>query len=167
MAGDVGQNYSMSNVVESPAGTHLSKINCIVSKQDCLDTLTTHNLFNSVRSQAKIDDKCVERIFDPNPNENYECFDNYCLFDIQKDPCEYRNIAKQNQQVLNMTLIVLEQYRKEMTKQTIVEIDPNANPSHFDGYWDTWMEDGGSDSHSHKGHIYIIILMSVLYLLTN
>lgn len=163
--GNIGPDYNMTNVMESPAGSHLSKINCLVSKEDCLDTFATYDLFYSIRSQAKIDNKCSERISNPNPNNNYECFDNYCLFDIQQDPCEYQNIAKQNQQALNLTILVLEQYKKSMIKQNIVDIDPNADPSHYDGYWDTWMERSTSDSS--KQHTCIIIIMSFLYFLTN
>lgn len=155
----------MTDVVESPTGSHLSKINCLVSKEDCLDTFSSYDLFYSVRSLAKINNKCSERITDPNPNNNYECFDSYCLFDIQEDPCEYQNVAKQNQQALNLTILVLEQYKKKVINQNIVDIDPNADPKQFDGYWDNWMERGSSDSP--KKHTCIIILTSFLYFLTS
>lgn len=161
MPGNKGPDYNMPNVVESLAGLHISRINCLVSKDDCMDTLTTYTLFENIRSQAKIDSKCSERISDTNPNENYECFDSYCLFDIQQDPCEYQNIAKNNQQALNMTIDILEQFKKELIKQNIPKIDPKADPLNFDGYWETWMEHNSSDSPI--GHTYVLILMCLFY----
>ncbi|VVC41236.1 Alkaline-phosphatase-like, core domain,Alkaline phosphatase-like, alpha/beta/alpha,Sulfatase, N- [Cinara cedri] len=159
--GNLGPDYNMPNVAESLAGLHLSRINCLVSKEDCMDTLTTYTLFENVRSQAKVDTKCTERISDYNPNKHYECFDSYCLFDIQQDPCEYRNIAKTNQQALNMTIDMLEQFKKEMIKQVNPEIDPKANPSYFDGYWETWMEHSGSNYLI--VNTYLTLFMSLLY----
>lgn len=127
-----------------------------------MDTLTTYSLYENVRSQAKIYTECTERISDSNPNEHYECFDSYCLFDIQQDPCEYKNMAKTNQQVLNMTIDILEQFKKEMIKQVIPNIDPKADPRYFDGYWDTWMEH--SNSESIVGHTYVILLMCLYHI---
>lgn len=142
--GDKGPDYEMPAVVESLAGSCLSKINCVVSKEDCMDTLTTYDVFYNVRSQAKNNYKCFERISDSDPNKHYECFDDYCLFDVQNDPCEYRNVAKQNQQILNITIDMLEQFKTELIKQYYPKVDPNGNPSYFDGYWDTWMEHSAS-----------------------
>lgn len=155
----------MTTVAESLAGSRLSKINCLVSKADCMDTLTTYDLFYNVRSQAKIDGKCSERISDPDPNARYECFDSPCLFDIQRDPCEYQNIASRNPEALNMTIDMLAQFKKEMTMQNYPETDLKADPRFFDGYWDTWLDKSGS-SISFNGNLHtrvIIILTACFY----
>lgn len=150
----------MTSVVHSPAGQHISRINCLVSKEDCMDAITTDNLFRNLRSQAKT--KCPRRVSNPDPNNaNYECFDDYCLFDILQDPCEYQNVAAQNQQVLNMTVEVLGQYRREMVKQYYPKVDLNSNPQYFGGYWDTWMEKSGTASTGR--HTYTIVLTCLLY----
>lgn len=99
-----------------------------------------HNLFNNVRDQAKIYEKCSERINNPNPDENYECFDDYCLFDLHHDPCEYKNVANQNKYILNMTIDRLNEFKKNLVEQNRPEYDPNADPRCFNGYWDTWMD---------------------------
>ncbi|VVC28693.1 Alkaline-phosphatase-like, core domain,Alkaline phosphatase-like, alpha/beta/alpha,Sulfatase, N- [Cinara cedri] len=141
-SGDTGNNgpdYNMSNVVESVAGSHLSKLNCILSKEDCMNTSTSYDLFYKLRSRANIVNQCSERISNPDPNEHYECFDDYCLFDIRRDPCEYRNVVKQNQEALNMTVFMLEQFENELVNQTLLTVDPNADPRYFGGYWETWM----------------------------
>lgn len=160
--GDKGPDYNMTSVTCSPAGLRLSRINCRVSKEDCMDTATTENLFYNLRSQAKIDGKCRERVSDPDPNsEPYDCFDGYCLFDLQRDPCEYQNVAALNQQVLNMTVDMLAQFKKELVKQYYPKVDPNSNPSHFDGYWETWMENNSANL-THR-HTCILILTCLFY----
>lgn len=162
--GNRGPDYDMSYVVESPAGLRLSKINCLVSKEDCMDTLTAYNLFYNIRSRSKIDNKCSDRIFSSDPNSRYECFDEYCLFDIQQDPCEYQNLAKHNQQILNITIDLLKQFKKEMIKQNIPDIDPNADPRYFNGYWDNWMENSGSNSSQNYSYMTIpIYIFFILY----
>lgn len=164
--GNQGPEYNMPNVVDSVAGSRLSKINCLLSKENCMNTLTTYELFYNIRSQAKIDNKCPERISSADPNANYECFDNYCLFDVLQDPCEFKNIAKNNQQAFNMTMDMLEQFKSEMIMQIYPTVDPNSNPRFFGGYWDTWMEPSAGSDLS-KVHTCILILTGVLYFLTN
>jgi len=97
-------------------------------------------VFNVARSMAKVDGKtCPERV--SNPDQQYECFDGYCLFDILQDPCEYRNLAKQNPQTLEVTIHMLERFKREITKQaTNLIIDPDADPRRFSGYWEPWLE---------------------------
>lgn len=129
-----------------------------------MDTLTAYNLFYNIRSRAKIDDKCAERINSADPNERYECFDDYCLFDLHQDPCEYRNVGKQNERVLNMTLDMLVQFKKELVLGNRPRVDPNADPKKFNGYWDTWLEHGGSNAL--EGPMYLVILVFCAYLLT-
>jgi len=164
--GDKGPDYDMVGAVDGPAGSRLSKINCLASKEDCMDAVTAHDLFYNVRSRAKINgDKCAERISRAaDPDERYECFDNYCLFDVQRDPCEYRNVAKQNGQALAMMVDMLEQYKTEMIRQNIPRVDPNADPRLYDGYWDTWMERGtGVDTFrgGHHARVTMIIIACV------
>lgn len=139
--GNEGPEYNMSSVLNSLAGPHLSKTNCLISTRDCLDTLTMSKLFNNVRSRATIISNCSERISHPHPNhEHYECFDGYCLFDVYQDPCEYRNVGKQNEDILNTTIYMLDRFRKELINQSSPAIDLNSDPRNFDGYWETWLE---------------------------
>ncbi|XP_060839029.1 arylsulfatase B-like [Rhopalosiphum padi] len=162
--GNIGPDYNMNAVAESPAGSRLSKINCLISKTDCMDMLTTYDLFYNIRSQAKIDGKCTERITDPDPNGHYECFDSPCLFDIQRDPCEYQNIASRYPEALNMTIDMLLQFKKELMMQNYQEIDPEADPRFFDGYWDTWMEKSdGSISFRGRLHSRVILISMMCF----
>ncbi|XP_025421961.1 arylsulfatase B-like isoform X2 [Sipha flava] len=149
--GNKGPDYNMSNVVNSLAGSHLSKINCMVSKKDCTDAMTTRNLFYNVRSQATIINKCTERISHLNPkDEHYECFDGYCLFNVYQDPCEYRNVGIQHEDILNTTIYMLDRFRKELVKQSSPSIDLNSDPHNYDGYWETWLEPKSQRNFAHQ-----------------
>lgn len=108
-----------------------------------MDMCTTGNLFYEIRSQARIDVEklCPERISNANPDYGYECFNGYCLFDIQSDPCEYRNLARENIQILNTMINMLDRYKNVLVKQNRSGIDPDANPSRFNGYWETWLDE--------------------------
>jgi len=139
--GDTGPKYNMSGVVSSVVGKRLSEINCL-TQDGCINSSTARDVFYVARSLAKVDGQtCLERVANPNPDQQYECFDGYCLFDILQDPCEYRNVAKQNPQTLNATIHMLERFKKEMTMQVPDPIiDPDADPRRFAGYWEPWLE---------------------------
>lgn len=125
----------------SAAGLHLSNINCLTG-DGCMNTSTSRDVFYVARSRAKVDGQtCPERVSDTDPDQRYECFDGYCLFDTLQDPCEYRNVAKQNPQTLAQTIGMLEQFKNEMTMQAPKPItDPDADPRRFTGYWEPWLE---------------------------
>ncbi|XP_025194249.1 arylsulfatase B-like isoform X2 [Melanaphis sacchari] len=139
--GNIGPEYNMSGVIASTVGLRLSKINCLTG-DGCMNTLTARDVFYVARSRAKVDGQtCPERVSDPDPDQRYECFDEYCLFDIVQDPCEYRNVAEQNPQMLNQTIDMLRQFKRVMIMQAPKPItDPNADPRRFSGYWESWLE---------------------------
>lgn len=106
-----------------------------------MNSITACNLFHKIRIQAKIaENACSERISNHDPNESYDCFDNYCLFNIHRDPCEFQNVGIHNGQVLNMTINMLEQFKTDIVKQNHTKVDLKADPRHFNGYWDTWLD---------------------------
>lgn len=139
--GNAGPKYNMSGVVASVISKRLSEINCL-TQDGCMNASTARDVFYVARSLAKVDGQtCPERVSNPNPDQQYECFDGYCLFDILQDPCEYRNVAKQNPQTLDATIHMLEQFKNEMTMQSPDPlIDPEADPRRFAGYWEPWLE---------------------------
>lgn len=127
-----------------------------------MDAQAAHNLFHDVRSKATIVGKCSERIAHPDPNdEPYECFDSYCLYDVNQDPCEYRNVGKQNEYILNTTIDMLNGFKKELMKQNRPDVDSNSDPRNFDGYWDTWLEPKNNAAKQHTApSIRIVIFIS-------
>ena len=61
-----------------------------------------------------------------------------CLFDIEKDPCEYENLASQHEDILQQLLAKLEGYRKSSVPPRNKPIDPKANPIYHGGAWVAW-----------------------------
>lgn len=140
--GNEGPEYNMSGVMASAVGSRLSEINCSLTQSGCMNASTARDVFYIARSLAKVDGQtCPERVSNLNPDQRYECFDGYCLFDTLQDPCEYRNVAEQNPQTLDATIHMLELFKREMAMQAPQPIiDPDADPRRFDGYWEPWLE---------------------------
>ena len=61
-----------------------------------------------------------------------------CLFDIEKDPCEYVNLASQHEDILQQLLAKLEGYRKSSVPPRKKQKDPKANPIYHGGAWVAW-----------------------------
>lgn len=161
--GDTGPDYNMDGVMASSVGSRLSKINCKITKEECMDFVTSSQLFYNIRSQSRVHDRCSERI--QNPSEHYECFDNYCLFDIENDPCEYTNVAKKHPQLLSMFLDMMSQFRTETIKQKRPDIDSKSDPKNFNGYWETWVDYGGSTENKSNLPVFVLgTLFGIIFL---
>ncbi|KAL9973469.1 hypothetical protein ACROYT_G019934 [Oculina patagonica] len=63
-----------------------------------------------------------------------------CLFDVEKDPCEYVNQAKNEPAIVDSMLQWLDEYRKTMVPPRNKPADPNANPDKHGGVWIPWMD---------------------------
>ncbi|XP_078346464.1 arylsulfatase B-like [Oculina patagonica] len=61
-----------------------------------------------------------------------------CLFDIEKDPCEYVNLASQHGDIVQKLLAKLEGYRNSSVPSRNKPIDPRANPKYHGGAWVAW-----------------------------
>lgn len=64
--------------------------------------------------------------------------DQFCLFDLSRDPCEQDNIASSLPTVVNELQTRLAKYNASATRQLNVPADPIANPVHHGYYWDAW-----------------------------
>ena len=63
-----------------------------------------------------------------------------CLFNIQEDPCEYVNQAKNQPEIVNDMMVRLEELRRTMVPPRNQKPDPEANPNNFGGVWSPWMD---------------------------
>ncbi|XP_020614372.1 AP2/ERF domain-containing protein PFD0985w-like [Orbicella faveolata] len=63
-----------------------------------------------------------------------------CLFNIKKDPCEYRNLAHTHIDIVDQLLHKLIDYQKKASPVWFPERDPLANPSKNGtiGFWGPW-----------------------------
>ena len=65
----------------------------------------------------------------------------YCLFDIENDPCEGKNIISSNQQVAEYLKSKLKSYRTEMVPQTNKPVSPISNPKFYNNTWVSWLDE--------------------------
>ncbi|XP_048584695.1 arylsulfatase B isoform X2 [Nematostella vectensis] len=61
-----------------------------------------------------------------------------CLFDIEKDPCEYHDISKDYPEVTARLQKRLQEFRDSMLNVWYPPIDKNADPAKYDGFWSPW-----------------------------
>lgn len=61
-----------------------------------------------------------------------------CLFDLSKDPCEYNNVAGENQEVVERLLKKLARYEATSVKPENVPDDPLSNPALHNNVWIPW-----------------------------
>lgn len=95
----------------------------------------------SLRKQVDLSNKCNDRINShKNDHINLTC-KGYCLYDIEKDPCETKNIAKEHQGIVKLLKEKLHKYWKELIPQAqdctgCKEIDP----TNCHGSWYPWQD---------------------------
>ena len=79
----------------------------------------------------------------PRPSETPHCTKGSgpCLFNIEKDPCEYTNVADKEPDVLAYMFKMLARYEGGMVPPRNKPFDPLANPKYHGGVWTAWKED--------------------------
>lgn len=64
-----------------------------------------------------------------------------CLFDLSVDPCEYVDVKKENQQIMEQLMRKLHDYNDSQSFPLFREYPENAtlaNPQQFGGFWSPW-----------------------------
>ncbi|XP_077994914.1 arylsulfatase I-like [Glandiceps talaboti] len=74
-----------------------------------------------------------------NASENCKPAEKPCLFDIERDPCEYVNLADKYPDVLQMLLSKLQSYNSTAVPPMHPGLDPAANPAIHNGAWVPWV----------------------------
>ena len=63
------------------------------------------------------------------------------LFDLEKDPNEYKNIAEHNIDVVEIMFQRFKEYESTMIPSNKADDVEEGNPIHFDGVWSSgWCE---------------------------
>merc|ERR1719229_1985899 len=68
---------------------------------------------------------------------------NACLFDIETDPCEYNNIAKEKEEIYQKMLDLLIAANQSQVEPLYVSTDADykgADPKNHGGFWSPWMD---------------------------
>ena len=88
------------------------------------------------------------------PTEAVKCLplNGPCLFDVEKDPCEYDNLADKLPDVVLELLDLLTEYNRTaippLNGNGLVTDDPNANPKYWNCTINNWTDlpfDGSTD----------------------
>lgn len=64
-----------------------------------------------------------------------------CLFDLNKDPCEIRNLAHERPDILARLKEKVDFYGKIAKKPRNQPSDPRADPGHYGGIWTWWYDE--------------------------
>lgn len=87
-----------------------------------------------------------------------------CLFDLTSDPCERKNIALSNQEVLATIETKLFQYRKEVLPARNKPADLSADPKYWKGAWVNW-KDPPTSKKPHQMTLITLILIVTLFII--
>lgn len=68
-------------------------------------------------------------------------YNDFCLFDLVKDPCETTNIADDFPLIVKKLEKKLTKYWRTMQPQKKVFIDSKANPIYYNNTWYTWLDE--------------------------
>lgn len=114
------------------------------------------DLFLRIREQAKIDLQCSSRISNTAPSLATKCYGD-CLYDLENDPCEFSDIAKNHPNVVIKLKKRLTFYESITVPQVRAAADLRSNPANWDGYWSSWLDEE-TDS---KSSIFIHGILTV------
>lgn len=158
--------YNITNVLLSPAGKILNsftKINSHQSNDENNIYSIIADSFLELRNQNKI--VCIN-----SEAVNIEnCYDNYCLFDLENDPCETNNLIDKEAKIhiFHELRDILNNYRKQMIKFEKKLFDVHSHPKFWNNYWSPWINDtvenNGASNILNKNH-YIFMLLIIFSL---
>ncbi|XP_055333769.1 arylsulfatase B-like isoform X2 [Paramacrobiotus metropolitanus] len=77
---------------------------------------------------------------DPSVTQSCRPSSGPCLFDLDEDPCEYRNIAAEQPAVLQRMMKRLAEYNETVVRPRNRPMDQQARPRFHGGVWTTWRE---------------------------
>lgn len=69
---------------------------------------------------------------------NLDCYP--CLFDLWMDPCETRNIARDQPTILVNLMRRIDEFWKNLVPQQNKPVDPRSNPANYENVWTTWLD---------------------------
>jgi hypothetical protein len=65
----------------------------------------------------------------------------FCLFDVEQDPCETVNLASKYPDVTETLKKKLERFKSEMVPELTKDVDCASNPAFFNNTWVCWLDD--------------------------
>jgi hypothetical protein len=65
----------------------------------------------------------------------------HCLFDLEEDPCETKNLISSYPNISDSLMKKLQQFKKDMVPELTKIVDPDSNPLFFNNTWACWLDD--------------------------
>lgn len=125
---NISPSYNISKILLSTTNQEISQL---------LGTTLTKDQILRLRNDADLA-KCKR----PENSQPLNCTNPLCLFDLDNDPCESKNLADENTNVVRqMTQRIEFHYRKKLVPQPPRQLyDPNSNPELYNYTYCTWLE---------------------------
>eukprot|EP00794_Sanderia_malayensis_P018116 gene18116-19926_t len=74
-----------------------------------------------------------------------------CLFNMEEDPCEYKDLSQENSEKFTELKEKIDEYRNKMAEPKYKhDADPNSNPRNHGGIWTPWIEEDSGNPVEHK-----------------
>ncbi|KAG8330978.1 hypothetical protein J6590_051346 [Homalodisca vitripennis] len=152
--------YSVDQILQSQAALAL---NLTLPEMDLL----------ALRSQASIDsrqvcnvlypsviDRCTETTASVKP-----CVQDYCLFNLEKDPCEIKDLSSTFPSLVGALTHALGGYRQIMVPPVPNTQDPRALPQNWQNYWAPWANTTGTGMAPPRSSLTSTLVICLLLLL--
>lgn len=95
-----------------------------------------------------------------------DCYDNYCIFDLENDPCETNNVIDKETKVFHDLRDILNNYKKQVIKFEKKIYDEHSHPKFWNNYWSPWINDtienNKATNNWNKTH-HIILVTVILF----
>ncbi|XP_046668442.1 arylsulfatase B-like [Homalodisca vitripennis] len=139
--------YSVDQILQSQAALAL---NLTLPEMDLL----------ALRSQASIDSRCTETTASVKP-----CVQDYCLFNLEKDPCEIKDLSSTFPSLVGALTHALGGYRQIMVPPVPNTQDPRALPQNWQNYWAPWANTTGTGMAPPRSSLTSTLVICLLLLL--
>lgn len=95
--------------------------------------------WEQLKTELKVELSCSDK----KSSEVYDCHSKHCLFDLQADPSECRDLAAANATTMEIAKALvgrLDYFRGFLKRQVPKFYDSRANPTSFNDYWSPWLD---------------------------
>lgn len=123
--------YDSASVITSPVSNAIMALNINTSTREQLT-----DKMKQMRAVATVSCEGSQRLYIGGPYCRY-----YCLFDLEKDPCETVNLASKYPDVTENLKKKLERFKSEMVPELTTSVDRASNPAFFNNTWVCWLDD--------------------------
>uniref|UniRef100_A0A1B6E1L1 Sulfatase N-terminal domain-containing protein n=1 Tax=Clastoptera arizonana TaxID=38151 RepID=A0A1B6E1L1_9HEMI len=130
--------YNITAVITSPV--QLALINGVSSNSE---------RFLYKRKQANFDSNC-KKIVEKEINEGIIPCSDYCLFNLNNDPCENTDMSNNEPNILNELISLMDDFKSVKVPANNFTIDERSHPKYFNNKWVPWLDELNSTCTGYK-----------------